>query len=69
LRKLAGYSGIEYVGLITTNFELGDHMSIRVKKERPAGVPEENIYDSMHWTLLVALAAVCVTIYLAVNAG
>jgi len=44
-------------------------MSIRVKKERPAGVPEENIYDSMHWILLVALAAVCVTIYLAVNAG
>jgi hypothetical protein len=44
-------------------------MSIRVKKERPTGVPEENVYNSLHWTLFVAVVAACVTLYLAVSAG
>ena len=46
---------------------MGDRMSSQTKKERPAGVPEENVYDKMHWTVIVALVAVVVTIYFAVN--
>lgn len=44
-------------------------MSNRIKKERPAGVPEENVYNSIHWTLIVALIATAGAVYLAVTAA
>lgn len=46
---------------------MGDIMSSQTKKERPAGVPEENVYDKLHWTVIVALVAVIAAIYFAVN--
>ncbi|XDZ66823.1 hypothetical protein AB8880_05390 [Alphaproteobacteria bacterium LSUCC0684] len=36
---------------------------------RPSGVPEENVYDGMHWTLYIAMIAVIATLYVMVNAG
>jgi len=36
---------------------------------RPAGVPEENVYNGMHWTLYIAMIAVIATLYVMVNAG
>lgn len=44
-------------------------MASKVTKQRPAGVPEENIYDKMHWTLIVAFVATAVTLYFIVTAG
>ena len=36
---------------------------------RPQGVPEENVYDNMHWSLYIAMAAVIGALYVVVNAG
>jgi len=44
-------------------------MAAQAAKERPANVPEENVYMKTHWTIVVALIAVAVTIYFAIAAG
>lgn len=44
-------------------------MASKVTKERPAGVPEENVYDKLHWSIPVALIASAVAVYLIVMAG
>ena len=48
---------------------MGDDMAAQSSKDRPAHVPEENVYTKTHWTIIVALLAVCVTTYFAINAG
>ena len=48
---------------------MGDEMANKATKERPAGVPEENVYMKTHWTIIVAMLAVAATIYFAINAG
>jgi hypothetical protein len=44
-------------------------MASKTTKQRPAGVPEENVYNRMHWTIIVALIASAVALYLIVMAG
>ena len=34
------------------------------KKERPANVPEENVYNSVHWTIILSYLAAAVCLYL-----
>ena len=34
------------------------------QKQRPAGVPEENVYNSMHWTVLLAYLAAAGALFL-----
>ena len=46
---------------------MGDTMANQ--KPKPHGVPEENVYDNMHWTLYIALLAVIAALYLLVVAG
>ncbi len=36
---------------------------------RPAHIPEENIYMRMHWTIYIALLAAITAVYFAVNAS
>ena len=38
-------------------------------KNRPAGVPEENVYNRLHWTHYIALAAAAAAVFLLVVAG
>lgn len=44
-------------------------MALKETKERPAGVPAENVYDKMHWTVVVGLIATAVALYFVINAG
>ena len=34
------------------------------KKQRPPGVPEENVYKSVHWTIVLAFGVSVIAIYL-----
>lgn len=34
------------------------------KKQRPPGVPEENVYKSVHWTIVLAFGIAVIAIYL-----
>ena len=34
------------------------------KKQRPPHVPEENVYKSIHWTIILAYAIAALAIYL-----
>ena len=34
------------------------------KKQRPPGVPEENVYKSVHWTIILAYGIAAAAIYL-----
>ena len=38
-------------------------------KPKPHGVPDENVYANIHWTLYIALLAVIAALYLLVVAG
>lgn len=38
-------------------------------KNLPEGVPEENVYDSIHWTIYAVIAAYAGSLYLIINAG
>ncbi|MGC6484047.1 MAG: hypothetical protein ACON4P_00095 [Candidatus Puniceispirillales bacterium] len=38
-------------------------------KDRPENVPEENVYDKVHWTLYLAIIGVIAALYLLVQAG
>jgi hypothetical protein len=37
-------------------------------KNRPAGIPEENVYKRTHWTIIIGLLAVIATMYFVINA-
>jgi hypothetical protein len=43
-------------------------MASKGTKERPAGVPEENVYKRIHWTVIIGLLAVIATMYFVINA-
>ena len=38
-------------------------------KQRPKGVPEENVYNRLHWTHYLVLLASAGALYLIINAG
>jgi len=38
--------------------------STETKKNRPAGVPEENVYNSLHWSIIVAYLAAAGALFL-----
>lgn len=38
-------------------------------KPRPSHVPEENVYNKTHWTILVALISVAIAVYVFVKAN
>ena len=38
-------------------------------KETPKGVPEENVYNRLHWTHYIVLLAAAAALYLIINAG
>ena len=38
------------------------------KKKLPKGVPEENVYKSIHWTIILAYAIAALAIYLLLSA-
>ena len=38
------------------------------KKQRPPHVPEENVYKSIHWTIIIAYAIAALAIYLLLSA-
>lgn len=38
-------------------------------KERPAGVPEENVYNSVHWSILLGYALAAAALYLLLFSG
>jgi len=40
-----------------------------ISKERPAGVPEENTYNSVHWSILLGYALAAAALYLLLFAG
>ena len=39
-------------------------MASAAQKPRPAHVPEENVYKSIHWTIILAYAIAAFAIYL-----
>ena len=39
-------------------------MDSKNKKERPLHIPEENVYKSVHWTIILAYAIAAFAIYL-----
>ena len=44
-------------------------MTSTPQKPRPAGVPEENTYDKMHWTVVIALIVAAISLYFIINAA
>jgi len=39
------------------------------KKTRPSHVPEENVYNKMHWTIVLALISVAAAVYVFVQSN
>lgn len=37
--------------------------------KRPDSVPEENVYNNLHWTLYLMFIAFAASLYLIINAG
>ena len=37
------------------------------QKPRPSGVPEENVYTSMHWMIIITYIVAATAIYLLIN--
>ena len=42
-------------------------MASSANKPRPAHVPEENVYESMHWLIIVTYVAASAAIFLLIN--
>ena len=38
-------------------------------KKRPSGVPEENVYDKLHWSIVIAMLMAIAALYLLVSAN
>ena len=50
--------------------ELGDkQMASSTNKQRPAHVPEENVYTSFHWLMIVAYAASAVALFMLIKSA
>jgi hypothetical protein len=57
---------------VTFCFEtnLGDKpMASTTNKQRPAHVPEENVYTSLHWLMIAAYAASAVAVFLLIKSA
>jgi hypothetical protein len=39
------------------------------KKTRPSHVPEENVYNKIHWTIVIALISVAAAVYVFVQSN
>jgi hypothetical protein len=49
---------------------LGDKpMASTTNKQRPAHVPEENVYTSLHWLMVAAYAASAVALFLLIKSA
>jgi hypothetical protein len=49
---------------------LGDKpMASTTNKQRPAHVPEENVYTSLHWLMIAAYAASAVAVFLLIKSA
>ena len=42
-------------------------MASSSQKQRPSSVPEENVYMSMHWMIIVTYIVAAAAIYLLIN--
>lgn len=50
--------------------KLGDKpMASTTNKQRPANVPEENVYTSLHWLMVAAYAASAVALFLLIKSA
>ncbi|CAI8329539.1 MAG: Uncharacterised protein [SAR116 cluster bacterium MED-G04] len=38
-------------------------------QERPKNIPEENVYNKLHWTIYLVIIATAAALYLIINAG
>ena len=49
---------------------LGDKpMALSTNKQRPANVPEENVYTSVHWLMVFAYAASAVGLFMLIKSA
>jgi hypothetical protein len=39
------------------------------KKTRPSHVPEENVYNKIHWTIVIALISIVAAVYVFVQSN
>jgi len=44
-------------------------MASSIKKQRPAHVPEENVYTSLHWLMIAAYAAAAVALFMLIKSA
>ena len=44
-------------------------MASEDKKKRPPGVPEENVYKSVHWSIILAYGIAAAAIYLLLSSA
>ena len=44
-------------------------MASATNKQRPAHVPEENVYTSLHWLMIAAYAASAVAVFLLIKSA
>jgi hypothetical protein len=50
--------------------DLGDKpLASATNKQRPAHVPEENVYTSLHWLMVAAYVASAVALFLLIKSG
>ena len=45
----------------------GKPMALSPRKQRPSGVPEENVYMSMHWMVILTYIIGAAAIYLLIS--
>jgi len=63
-------SGYEFISHILFETILGDKpMALSTNKQRPAHVPEENVYTSLHWLMIAAYAASAVAVFLLIKSA
>jgi len=63
-------SGYEFISHILFETNLGDKpMALSTNKQRPAHVPEENVYTSLHWLMIAAYAASAVAVFLLIKSA
>ena len=65
--KASGYESNSYI-CFETNF--GDKpMASSTNKQRPAHVPEENVYTSPHWLMIAAYAVSAVALFMLIKSA
>jgi hypothetical protein len=56
------------IGMSSSSIKRGNQMN-ESKKTRPSHVPEENVYNKMHWTIVLALISVAAAVYVFVQSN